>query len=175
MGCDIHAFVEHCDSTKEKRYWWGFGDEFRLSRSYLMFAIMAGVRIYDITPIVKPRGVPKDSYFNVINKYTSYIVEDANYDSTDSSGEYTKKSDAEESFANGYAQWWDDAHSRIIRSDWHSASWLTTKEFEKCLQQYIMETDEDAVPPTDYRAILALMRFFESEGRDCRLVFWFDN
>jgi hypothetical protein len=66
MGCDIHAFVEQ----KDKDGYWEFAGELDIRRNYTLFAALANVRngwgfagcdLGDpITPIAKPRGLPKD-------------------------------------------------------------------------------------------------------------------
>lgn len=90
MGCDIHAFVEvryfkSGDKKREHGIWisrdkWmvnedyvldpentgnryaiDYGDEIYSRRSYLIFAILAGVRnYYDIKPVSLPKGLPSD-------------------------------------------------------------------------------------------------------------------
>lgn len=59
MGCDIHAFVEY-----PERYSDGYqtfsDDELWLPRDYVMFGVMAGVRIptEDVYGGFEPRGLP---------------------------------------------------------------------------------------------------------------------
>jgi hypothetical protein len=61
----------------------------------------------------------------------------------------------------------DNTMDRIEHPDWHTPSWLTASELERCIdtEGYVDE----------YKAILAAMKSLESSGNDVRLVFWFDN
>lgn len=173
MGCDIHAFVEYSrkDDSREKKYWYGFGEEFHLSRDYLIFGLLAGVRV-DVQPIVEPRGIPEDAGYAIIERHTLYVVEDDKYH--DESGNIPR-SRAEKSVEKGYSKWFDKGHTRITVSDYHGHSWLTTKEYEKCISRYNSENRDEFGIDASYKAILLVMKFFESEGYTARLVFWFDN
>jgi hypothetical protein len=172
MGCDIHAFVEYRDPKNDRATWQGFGQQFRLWRNYLMFGVLAGVRAYGMKPVITPRGVPKDVGYAVVEDYTYYIVEDKDYN--DYMERNIAKTKAEKWVENGSAEWWDKEHKRITSSDYHTGSWVTPKELEKCFYNYRMENEGNA-PSPDYEAILTVMQFFESEGLEARLVFWFDN
>ena len=57
MGCDIHAHFEIKLNNKWEHY-----SQPRILRNYRLFALIAGVRNFDnkITPIVKPKGLPKN-------------------------------------------------------------------------------------------------------------------
>lgn len=64
MGCDIHPHVE----VKIKGKWEHYST-LCVSRNYLLFAKMAGVRNYDIEAISPPRGLPED--VSVVTKFES--------------------------------------------------------------------------------------------------------
>lgn len=63
MGCDIYAFVEskECD-----RYWTQANPH--LTRNYLMFGIMAGVRNPGVA-LYEPKGLPDDMYHSTRYAY----------------------------------------------------------------------------------------------------------
>ena len=66
MGCDIHAHIEYQEDASLRAYQWFASPE--LDRSYVLFALMAGVRMsaerravgQEIGPVVPPRGIPVD-------------------------------------------------------------------------------------------------------------------
>lgn len=70
MGTDIHGYLEVRD---EKTGYWERVNLYRISkcghrrlrnvepwpyRNYLMFGILAGLRVMDVEPILPPRGIP---------------------------------------------------------------------------------------------------------------------
>jgi len=68
----------------------------------------------------------------------------------------------------------------VEHPDWHSHSWMTTKELQKAYKIYekhaSKEWDDDIRVGVEYRAILAAMKEIESCGEyEARVVFWFDN
>ena len=58
MGCNIHGYLE---VKQHQDYDWEDTYGIRYDRSYYFYAAIADVRNYhEITPIDKPRGLPKD-------------------------------------------------------------------------------------------------------------------
>lgn len=169
MGCDIHAFVEY-KRRADSENWRSFGKEFRLDRNYLMFGLLAGVRV-DVTPVAEARGIPSDIGYSVREEYTRYVVKDEDYHDEPNHIDRTR---AEKWVADGSSTWFDKDHHWITDPDGHTHSWVTTKEYEKCLSKYASE-DTGGWSTADYKAILAVLQLFESEGFEARLVFWFDN
>jgi len=164
MGCDIHVFVEY----KEKKgdWWQGFGSEIHLDRNYSMFSFMCdGVRS-DHDNGYKARGLPEDLSHRAKDSNWLYITEE--------------KDECNTATLEEAVRWHRDGKGSIIKydtkgdpqyvehPDWHSHSWLNTKEYEDCLNK------SDHITP-DYRAILACMKSFESDNCEARLIFWFDN
>lgn len=164
MGCDIHLFVEYKRQDFESANWWSFGEQFRLDRDYRMFAKMANVRNYwvdQITPISKPRGLPEDIGWRAKDENRLYIVD------REEAGEHeATRVNAERWVKNGYSQY--DGDSWVTHPDWHSHSWLTSDEFEECVNSLENVSVE-------YKAVLSVLRCFESDGQITRVVFWFDN
>jgi hypothetical protein len=169
MGCDIHAYIEYVNGTNhvgEKDYW-GFGKRTRIWRDYWLFALMAGVRNYwDVKPVAEPRGVPKDTSYDVREDYLLYVSENC----PDEQGNCSKE-DAKRWLEYNCSQQWDE--NRITGPDWHTPSWLTLDELKLVLKRYIEENPYDIKRPygKELNAIIAAMEKLP----DSRLVFWFDN
>lgn len=66
MGCDIHGAIEY----KKGESWYSLCVGLSLSRSYQIFARLAGVRGYGKPPpTVPPRGFPEDAdYFTKLDR-----------------------------------------------------------------------------------------------------------
>ncbi|GFN32449.1 hypothetical protein [Paenibacillus xylaniclasticus] len=163
MGCDIHLFIEY--RGKDSEYWWNFGGKFNLSRDYYMFARLAGVRAYgeEIKPIADRRGLPQNIGWKTKDENRYFIIND---DEERDDSRQVKRTDAERWVRDGLSQY-EEEHW-VTDPDWHSHSWLTSNEFEKCVNSF---DDVNA----EYKAILASLRCFEQEGYETRVVFWFDN
>jgi len=157
MGCDIHGYIEYSDINNQdgSPYYRTFAENIG-DRAYAMFGILAGVR--DDGCLFSPKGFPKDASWSVQSEFCLYISED---ESNDYDG-HTTRSEAERWIADGTSKRWDD--HRITHPDWHTPSWLTVEEYEKCLSAY---GDEKGV----WSAILRAMQ----ELPNARFVFWFDN
>lgn len=71
MGCDIHSHAERRGADGTWKLVQGvhpFSD-----RSYEIFGFLAGVRNYSaVTPIVQPRGFPKDACTQVVREFKSW-------------------------------------------------------------------------------------------------------
>jgi len=169
MGCNIHAYIEYREPTQ--KHWSNFGEQFRLDRWYGMFAKLADVRnrLGEMKPISKPKGLPNDLGWKTKYGNLLYMESDKECD-CDNTG-YCSKSDAENWVKHGSSEIIDEHW--VTHPDWHSHSWLTTKELEEAFSDELLEFDEKKSP--DYGATLNVMKYFESIGYETRLVFWFDN
>lgn len=204
MGCDIHMYLEYTDKKTLERenkgdlngrgepikaYWRYFGGRLNPGRNYWMFGILSkGVRI-DFDEGFNPKGIPDfhSLSFPCMGDYTLYIG-----DKEDDEGRYTTLEKAIKWASDGYGSKLyyrnptDDKPFRVSSPDWHSASWLTTDEYERAIQIYkekckeahkkdpIYNPIEEGILP-EYEAILATMKSLDSNGMVCRVVFWFDN
>ncbi len=155
MGCDIHCYIE-CRDPKQPR-WRDFGGRINPGRDYRVFEKLAGVRGFD-EPEVHPRGFPNDSAYKASDDYWLYI--------TDTEGDGYCTREQAERYVEGGCVWCNEDKQRVSHPDWHSHSWLTPDEFERAITGF---------EAPEYKAILAAMRSFESQGCESRLVFWFDN
>lgn len=161
MGCDIHCYVEYYwpgeDHSNGKKRWRDFGQRINPGRNYTLFGYLAGVR-RDVTPVVPPRGVPRDLAWAASDDYWLWLegkdrARAARW--VEQGDSVYRHNDA------GEPQW-------VSHPDYHTHSWLTPDEFEKALVLAGETTGE-------YRALLAAMRSLEKDGDKVRLVFWFDN
>jgi hypothetical protein len=204
-GCDIHLYIEYTDKEtlkKEKNgdlngrnepikaYWNNFGGKINPGRNYYVFGILSkGVRS-DLDYAFEPKGIPDFHSLGYITRgdYSTYIT-----DKEDDEGRYTTLNQAIE-WASGeyrssnlyYRNPTDDKPSWVSGPDWHSASWLTTEEYVRAIKSYKdickklhqeepeYNSIEDAILP-EYEAIIVAIKSLESNGKVCRIVFWFDN
>lgn len=206
MGADIHMYFEYTDKEtleKEKNgdingrgepiraYWQDLGGRINPGRNYWMFGILSkGVRS-DFDDGFEPKGIPDfhSLGYESRNDYTMYISDKEDNDE----GRYTTLEKAikwasSEYYCSTlyYRNPTDDKPTWVSNPDWHSASWLTTEEYEKAIQIYKDKCRErhqeepeynpieDAILP-EYEAMLAATKSLESNGKVCRVVFWFDN
>ena len=157
MGCDIHAYVEvrSADST----YWQSFGQRVNLGRCYDTFGRMAGVR--GGPALVKPRGLPEDVGFDAHADYWLRITPDGGDGSAtpEDAARWVKSGISIYRRGEGAPQFVSDPHS-------HSHSWLSLAEFSAAVG-----TNGES----EYRALLAVMRSLEGDGKATRVVFWFDS
>jgi len=81
MGCDIHMSIEYrfaysnnVEGNNKMSDWWCWGKDITGVRDYDMFGYLAGVRNHpaDISPLIKPRGVPKDIGYELKEKIEEY-------------------------------------------------------------------------------------------------------
>lgn len=156
MGCDIHAYLEVVSSLREGQdqpYVDGFA-KVRLDRNYGLFTAMAGVRGSDDHAVVQPRGVPKNLSYMALQEYTLQVSHD---DPEGCTPEQVER------WGTGY---WDENKRLAIGPDWHSASWLGTKE----LKEVLKKTQSHQI-----EALVAAMEVLDKTQGQSRLVFWFDN
>jgi hypothetical protein len=156
MGCDIHAYLEYQPYVDDSAYWTCFG-EIHIGRDYRLFEIMAGVR-GDVKKAVSwPKGVPENMSFWTEDAYSLYISD------SNRQGACTLET-AERWVKEGSSVWLNEQHSKVSHPDWHSHSWLTTKEVGQVVEKYPDNTSMRMI----HEAMLAC-------NRPVRLVFWFDN
>jgi len=134
MGCDIHAYLDYDSFFKDDGTWYVYGlAKLHISRDYLLFAILAGVRNYDdeITPVSKPKGVPENISYQVEMDYTLWVLGEG--DEVREEGCCTFEQGQRYAERRG---WWREDHKRVIHPDWHSASWLDVEELKKAQEIY---------------------------------------
>lgn len=181
MGCDIHLKVERRRRNNpypnEKNEWYSTGSyngEFS-SRSYGMFARMAGVRDYNDNKMFEPRGLPEGMCWATQRAF--YMLATDNKDAAEWGEHYCLKSHAEKWIEDGYTQWVDENHRYVINPDHHSHSWLTTQELRQCFDDcFIMEDGTFSGDYVDWLGLVSLCEGIESTDEyECRVVFAFDN
>ena len=161
MGCDIHPYLE----VKFKGQRWAEIGSIDPGRDYSLFGYMAGVRTS--SPLgYEPKGFPTDASWEILSAYT-LVVTEVNTDL----GYRVEKSTAEKWVASGSSVFiskesYGGTADRVSGPDWHSASWLDAGELSKIQEGY---------PNITTKAIIAILKAYESEGYEARIVFWFDN
>lgn len=177
MGCDIHAYVEY---SKNGKHWRNLTDNAG-SRNYVMFGVLAGVRVAD-AKLFDPKGMPEGELsFTTAGDYWLNVAPESNPDWADGDG-WTSLENARRWVESGYSvpDYRDETLKRVSGPDWHSHSWLTTDELAAAIEHYRTVVgnywpEEGGRAPTEWVAILAAMRAIESNGETARVVFWFDN
>lgn len=168
MGCDIHMFIEH--KRKGDNNWRPFGARFHGRRNYTLFGYLANVR--GDGAIIEPRGLPEDIAYEAEGHAYHYITDTPNYEERCVSLITAR-------------QWEREYKCKIITNsegkptyvqnpDWHTYSWLTTKEFRAVLKKYNRQIPKEFAE-YEYEAILSAMAKLEKHNLDVRIVFWFDN
>lgn len=160
---------------------------------------MAGVRDYwdGECTFAQPRGIPEKTSCRFDDSYYFFVPEQSD---PCSCGEdhSVKRERAEKWVADGSSVWRDEKKRFVSDPDAHSESWLSTDEFAKCLRLYAFGTFLEQAKQLftkpreffqdlpyrrkwgfihydEYRAVLAAMRALEKEGKEARIVFYFDN
>jgi len=199
MGCDIHLYIEY----KNGDQWSNFGRRINPGRNYSLFGSLAGVRCE--SDHITPRGVPDDIGYSAFDDWSIYVSDTQTEDTRSEDGEYYySRSHAEDYVRRGYCQWIErnGKKSWVTNCDWHTPSWLNTDEFELAIAVYLKSAgfqigtlrltcaeSMDSITASnigdaakwalngiaEYWAILAAMRCFEMQGKQARIVFWFDN
>jgi hypothetical protein len=167
MGCDIHCYIQ---SKTDYDYVQGFGGRINPGRNYIMFGLMADVR-YDSNYNRKPRGMPDRVSWQILVDYMKYIDETESDDNV--SREVAQRWVSYGSKLHiDYNTTTDDIKEAkwVTNPDWHSHSYLSTEEFEDCINGY--ESGSEYKLDDRYYAILAAMKAL---GPTAQLVFWFDN
>ena len=197
MGCNIHLKVltKYRMEGKDKELEgqtpysdYNFLDGTYTNRDYRMYAKMANVRNYDWYKegeYFEPRGVfPYASEWNM-RELLMYPVDTKNISEDNlvdelydcSKEKVCTKERADEWLKKGYSKKVGNHH--ITDPDYHSYSWLTTAEYEKCLNEVTAEVDKSTEPYKSYPdpgwyALLAAMKELEKKY-DTVIVFAFDN
>lgn len=167
MGCDIHCYIEH--RKKDYDRWSLFGGRINPGRNYGLFGLLAGVR--GGNAIIPVRGRPSDMSWGTESEDRCFIhdgeKEEANYVASGTAAKWVEQ---------GYSRYIlgrDDKPTWVTNPDWHTHSYCTPDEWEKCASAVVSETDWGCDP--EVWAMLAAMRELENRGHDARVVFWFDN
>jgi hypothetical protein len=181
MGCDIHLSVEYRHKDEKKRWrdeaWDCAMGVQTVSRNYSLFALLAQVRGEDRRGYM-PRGLPPWDVLSITTKWGElfHIVDNPDSDSCcvdwDTVGRWGKWVKI---LTKDFKPWNDtmprDEAKYVRCPDWHSHSWLTTAEFRRALKLHFLQHGRDI----EYGAILAMMSYYEKNGYEARIVFWFDN
>jgi hypothetical protein len=167
MGADIHMFVEY--KHKDSNDWRSFGGRISVRRNYTLFGLLADVRGKGV--IYPQRGLPDDISYETKGYAYYFIAENPAQEeravSIETAKEWEAKYESKIIYRDGKPTW-------VQHPDWHSYSWLTTKEFRAVLKKYNREIPKDFAE-FQYEAILSVMAKLGKHGQDVRVVFWFDN
>lgn len=169
MGCDIHMYVEY--KRKDSDYFSDFGGRINPGRNYWMFGILAGVRS-DANNLFPPKGIPDDLAYASRNDYLEYISENANDDNDFVTLETAQKY---ETYGKKIINNREGKPTWVEHPDWHTPTWLTVDEYEKCMEEYNANDTAIKYREPEYEAVLAAMKKLSEFGGEVRIVFWFDN
>lgn len=180
MGCDIHAYVEYrtkVDKTKsedQRGYsgWWSLTGQLSLPRSYRFFEIIAGVR--GDNSVFEAKGIPEDMSWTAQDDWYIYINDapesEDEEDECDCENIVSLKTALQyEKYGSKILYHENGKPYRVEHPDWHTPTWLSTSE----LNEAVSHLSNHADPA--YEAVLAMMESLESNGKEARLVVWFDN
>lgn len=171
MGCDIHAFVEVEHTVGEDKHIHCFA-ELSLDRDYVLFGILAGVRV-PIKPVVEPRGIPDKLSGMALSKYCLFVADDGKeclYENECS------RDDAESWVKSGSSKWWNINHTIVTNPDWHTASYLYLEEVQDaCFQYSVRENKMLDFEPKQLLLVSSMMTWLSEDGKKPRFTFWFDN
>jgi hypothetical protein len=186
MGADIHMFIHYKEKDSSSDWWRDFGGNINPGRDYTMFGVLAGVRIGTFDEGLSPKGLPEHSLSWAADEaYYVPIYEKEN----ESDPNHRHNEEGRWEVSVEYAKTWESYGRKIIERggkpvkisnpDWHSASWLTTKELSNAYRKYNSVCKKEGwggkVSPV-YKAILHSMRALEDNGNNIvEVVFWFDN
>lgn len=171
MGCDIHCYVEYRTKPPHEgvKQWSDFGGRINPGRHYPMFSALAGVRNYHgITPVAEPRGIPEDTGYSARDDNMLFISDEGGdgYVTPERAAYYVEEYGCK--YINGH----DGQPTWVTHPDWHSGSWLNRPEWAAALD---LVNGSKWGSFQEYRAIQDVLRSFEAQGYDARVVFWFDN
>lgn len=155
MWCDIHMQIESYD----KDFWWDAFSNWELNiwRDYIMFALMAWVR-WEFKSSFKPKWIPEDISYGFKNIY------------------YMELSDNAKELVEQWYSVYNETKTMMSNPDAHSWSWLSFKEYKKCINEYKNSNPYKLdVPSVEFLIVLACMEKFEELGIKTRVVFFFDN
>lgn len=194
MGCDIHAYVDYDQPNSE---YVGQLGSFNIGRDYLLFSIMASVRLprgrsNDIA-VFEPKGLPEHLSWKTLDEATLFIADP--HDSNER-GMCSKES------AEQYHQSWlrhkqgvggyvggihgdtqidpTEPPTRVYHPDWHSHSWLTTNELKQVIEKYASYSELEQkiaervngewVIPEGYKPDPAFTHFFENKDENYQFM-----
>lgn len=166
-----------------------------LDRNYLMFSAMADVRSFygeeEQFKRREPKGFPEDASFYTILSYGMIVNDEfAGKDTYDLT--FITKEQADYFQENYYCKeiklpentpsYSPFAKSKVLtHPDYHSASWMTTEEFEECFKQVFVRKNKNGEEVKlqyyfDFYKLLLTMQTLEEDGLyEVRIIFWFDN
>ena len=133
IGCDIHSYVE----IEEHKNYVSNLAKITLSRDYLLFGLLAGVRVlpeeFGAKLLFEPRGLPEvnSDVVNVDNNL--YVIEDNDKDTEKNS---CNRSMAELWVKQGKSKWVFETKHIITHPDWHTHSYLYVDELKEIQKQY---------------------------------------
>lgn len=146
MGCDIHAYLEY----GEGRF---FGDV-SLGRDYALFGMLTDGTVRSPNGPAcapAPRGLPDDVSWDVSRAYYIRVEPDADGDLAPEDGERAVCYSNAIRYARYGAHFAERRRGKIRRlhgtpgpsarvlvsnPDWHTASWLSSEEFDRVIQAY---------------------------------------
>ena len=173
MGCDIHLRLERKAKGEIK---WRNCNIFRYDtcwcwRTYGMFAALADVRNYGNIEHLPVRGLPSDAVASTLMLYGLAVADEAEYDWQCSTAQ------AKEWVLRGYSHYYEvNGIKYCSNPDWHTPSWCTTSEMEDCINRIFKKEDGGYQGNyAEWLALLGAMKGYETDGSECRAVFWFDN
>jgi hypothetical protein len=150
--------------------WCSYGGRVNPGRHYGVFAKLADVRNQEnwgIKPL-EARGFPEDSSYAAKGDNYMYICSD-NSDNYDNA---CTREQAERWVKHG-SNYIGEDKKFVSHPDWHSHSWVTSKELKEALEDPNVQYEPKEDP--GYAALLAQMEKYEELGFETRVVFWFDN
>jgi len=175
MGADCHMWLEVVGIDKHA----DGGDyvdgvaQIYVNRDYLLFGLLADVRMKDIV-VFPPRGIPQAISYQAELEYCLYVCEQ------DGEGCCTAIQ-AQKWIKEGVSCWFDTNHTRITNPDWHSASFLYTDEVAKVAEEFEIKINEGINDKTYFRLVqmlkglVQMMRCLDTPGYRSRITYWFDN
>jgi hypothetical protein len=172
MSTELYFQVEvSSGSAPWKKRWWHFA-RIRLSQDYLLFALLAGVRVNELTGMdiesLPQRGLP-DDVADASLEEDSLTVDDeaAGLEVPDT----CSRDEAEEWVRTGVSRYLNNQYS-VTHPEFHSQSWATLEELRQVLHRYEVAGGRDV---DLMRSVLAMLESLHIEGYRTRAVFWFSG
>jgi hypothetical protein len=172
MGTELYFQVEVATKTRAPHlHWWHFA-RVRLSQDYLLFALLAGVRVKDFGGLeitcMSPKGLPEDvTELSLEEDAMSVDDEAAALGVLDTCTRF----DAEAWVREGLSHFLHDGYA-VTRPQFHSHSWVSFEELQEICQRYERVGGRDVGL---LQSVLALMNSLRSTGHVSRAVFWFSG
>jgi hypothetical protein len=148
MGCDIHSYIEVVRTQRNDTYYTKVFFTPNITRDYLLFACMAGVRTHsteNLPAFATPKGLPDRLSCEVQQEYYMYVANDEKEEEEFEQDGVSacSKEDAEKYKQRGLKEIKIGDMTFIEDPDYHSASWLTIEELEEVDRLYCSSTVED--------------------------------